>query len=71
MNARMMTNEDLTQFANKVKCAIADSCNLPELDDCVVIIAEKGMFGKLWDKLWGLNENTCGIRVMREVKPAE
>lgn len=73
MTLMQMTNEDLTGFANQVKDLIADTFGVEGLMNTAVVLVEKGMFGKVWDKLFGSGDNpnnktTLEIRLMRNVE---
>lgn len=66
MFVRQMTNEDLCRFGNQVKDLIADKLHVEDLKKCAIVIIEKGMFGRAWEKLFGANDN-ARIRLMIDV----
>ena len=67
MFVRQMTNEELCKFANQVKDLIAEKLHIEELDNYAIVIVEKGMFGKAWEKLFNSSDN-ANIRLMVDVK---
>lgn len=67
MLVRQMTNEELCKFANQIKDLIAEKLHIQELDNYAVVIVEKGMFGKAWEKIFGDSDNAA-IRLMVDVK---
>ena len=46
------TTDTLTELANKVKDNLSDVAGCPELNNYVVIIAERNIFGRIYDKFF-------------------
>jgi hypothetical protein len=65
MEVRTMTYEDLTLFANQVKDLIANEFDIEELNDCAVVVVQKGIFGKIWNKVRGKTDEDSYICLVR------
>lgn len=62
-----MTNDDLCRFANQVKDLIAEKLCVKGLENCAIVIVEKGTFGKAWEKIFGTSNTDAYIRLMMDV----
>lgn len=59
------TLEDITEFGNQVKDLLASNCQCPQLDNYIVVIAKRNMFGRVWAKLWKPEETCFYIRIVK------
>ncbi len=74
MKAYTLTNEDFTKEANTIKEVFLKSMvkagEIPQeqadkMNMYCVIAAEKGFFGKFWDKIWGVSPNDTFYKVVK------